>query len=291
MAGNPNVRLRFVNRPENVLLVRQTLNGLADTLGINALELNDVVTAVTEACNNVVLHAYRGKEGPLEVELSAHESGLDVLVRDRGIGIRERTPAPEQPVSGGIGLPVIHALADHVELRDIAGGGTEVEMHFATSSGRGFTSPPDAPGEQPDDGQGPSFSDTALMTVAPTPVAESVLPRLLSALAARAFFPVDRISDAQELAVILLGHVDGFLSGGHLTIAIKAEPHQLELRIGPLTRGRAGELFSDAPDAELSPLLERLRVGHEVALGSPSPTRGAAGGSETLAVRLAGRSG
>jgi serine/threonine-protein kinase RsbW len=285
MAGNPNVRLRFVNRPENVLLVRQTLNGLAESLHINALELNDVVTAVTEACNNVVLHAYSGDEGPLEVELSADESGLDVLVRDRGIGIRERTPPPEQPVSGGIGLPVIHALAEHVELRDIAGGGTEVEMHFATSSGRGFTSPPDGPGERAGGEEVQSSANTALMTVAPSPVAESVLPRVLSALAARAFFPVDRISDAQELAVILLEHVDGFLSGGHLTIAISVEPHQLELRIGPIASGRAGELFAEAPGADLSPLLERLGVGHEVAASGAPSSSGER--SETLAVRLA----
>ena len=35
-----------------------------------------------------------------------------------------------EEVSGGIGLPVIQALSDSVEFRDVPGGGTEVAMHF-----------------------------------------------------------------------------------------------------------------------------------------------------------------
>jgi serine/threonine-protein kinase RsbW len=289
MAGNPNVRLRLANRPENVLLVRQALNGLAETLGIDALELNDVTTAVTEACNNVVLHAYRGAEGPLEVELSAPAGGLDVLVRDRGIGIHSaEASAREEEISGGIGLPVIHALAQQVELRDLDGGGTEVEMHFVTSSGRSL----DAAGaERRADSDVSVVSDaappvTALMTVTPTPVAGSVLPRLLSALAARAYFPSDRISDAQTLAETLLSRLDDSVSAEHLTIAIGVAPHNLELKLGPIESGRASALLAGEGDdaaaaASLSPLLERLSAGHEVALAD------GAGAGETLAVRLA----
>jgi serine/threonine-protein kinase RsbW len=284
MAGNPNVRLRFLNRPENVLLVRQALNGLAEALGIDAVELNDVTTAVTEACNNVVLHAYGGEAGPLEVELSAPEAGLDVIVRDRGTGIRPGTRSIEQ-VSGGIGLPVIHALAETVELRDIVGGGTEVEMHFATTAAKSFSQPSDALAgaelEFADGADDDASSDTALMSVAPTAVAGSVLPRVLSALAARAYFPTDRITDAQTLTQALLEHVDGSVSEGHLTIAITVVPHSLELRIGPLQSGRADELFGDTHAPGLSTVLERLEVGHEVAPASGSR-------SEMLAVRLAG---
>jgi len=273
MAGNPNVRLRFLNRPENVLLVRQALNGLAEALEMDALELNDVTTAVTEACNNVVLHAYGGEEGPLEVELSAPPGELGVVVRDRGLGLRPGAEADEH-LSGGIGLPVIHALSSRVELRDVAGGGTEVEMRFATGAGRSFTEPQARAELVVADGS-PSSSDTALLTVAPAPVAGSVLPRVLSALAARAYFPTDRIRDAQTLVEVLLERIDGSVTASHLEIAITVVPHSLELRIGPLESGRAGRLLEAAPSANLSPLLERLGVGQEVS-------------GETLAVRLAG---
>jgi serine/threonine-protein kinase RsbW len=69
MAEIPNVCLSLPNRPENVLVVRQALTGVAGAIGLDAVETNDLNTAVTEACNNVVMHAYGGDEGPLEVGL------------------------------------------------------------------------------------------------------------------------------------------------------------------------------------------------------------------------------
>ena len=51
------------------------------------------------------------------------------MVRDRGVGIRPGVKAAEE-LSGGIGLPVIQALSESVEFRDLSTGGTEVAMHF-----------------------------------------------------------------------------------------------------------------------------------------------------------------
>jgi len=58
--GSPNIRLSLSNRPENVALVRQMLAGVAEAVGLDGNDLNDISTAATEACNNVVLHAYEG---------------------------------------------------------------------------------------------------------------------------------------------------------------------------------------------------------------------------------------
>ena len=57
----PNVHLRLSNRPENVMLVRQLLAGVGETVDLDASDLYDIKVAVTEACNNVVLHAYAGR--------------------------------------------------------------------------------------------------------------------------------------------------------------------------------------------------------------------------------------
>ena len=85
----PNVRLTLSNKPENVLLVREMLTGVAEMVDLDGSDLNDIRTAVTEACNNVVLHAYEGDEGPLEVEVygGAH-SALEVVVRSGQIRLR-----------------------------------------------------------------------------------------------------------------------------------------------------------------------------------------------------------
>ena len=51
-------------RAENVIVVRQAVAGVGEALGIPAARVDDLKTVVTEACNNVVLHAYEGGRGP-----------------------------------------------------------------------------------------------------------------------------------------------------------------------------------------------------------------------------------
>src|SRR5580704_17905321 len=106
MAETPNVRLHLSNRSENVLLVREMLSGFAESVALENSDLYDIRTAVTEAANNVVLHAYEGREGPMEVELHTTPDTVQVVVRDSGVGIRPRIrPADEAAL--GIGLPLI----------------------------------------------------------------------------------------------------------------------------------------------------------------------------------------
>jgi serine/threonine-protein kinase RsbW len=137
MARLPNVRLDLTNRPENVLLVRETLTGVALAIGLDGSDLSDIRTAVTEACNNVVLHAYGEQEGTLEVEISLGES-LEVVVRDRGVGMAgEREEAANDP---GIGLPVIEALARTVEFE---------ETEESSRSRVGSMAPPQPPSASP----------------------------------------------------------------------------------------------------------------------------------------------
>ena len=70
----PEVLLRLPARPEGVGVVRQALAGVADALDFDASVLADMKMAVTEACTNVVVHAYE-EEGTLEVEMLTGEDG------------------------------------------------------------------------------------------------------------------------------------------------------------------------------------------------------------------------
>ncbi|HUB35408.1 MAG TPA: ATP-binding protein, partial [Solirubrobacteraceae bacterium] len=78
MSEPPNVRLEAINSAENVVLVRAALTGLAEAVGLGGSDLIDLQTAATEACNNVVRHAYGGDAGPLEVELRVTPGKLDL---------------------------------------------------------------------------------------------------------------------------------------------------------------------------------------------------------------------
>src|ERR1700709_331255 len=78
-------------RAENVAVVRHALAGLAERIGMDEPGIPDPKTAVTEACMNVVVHAYPvDRPGLLEVEATEEFEGLTVVVRDHGMGIRPR---------------------------------------------------------------------------------------------------------------------------------------------------------------------------------------------------------
>lgn len=127
----PEVRLTLPARAEGVGVVRQALAGVADALVVDAAVLADMKMAVTEACTNVVVHAYDEQvDGTLEVEMLADKAALTIVVRDRGTGIQPR-PARRDAPALGLGLPLIAALSDAFEMRGGAETGTEVRMTFS----------------------------------------------------------------------------------------------------------------------------------------------------------------
>ena len=73
---------------------------MADALDFDASVLADMKMAVTEACTNVVVHAYDEDAGMLEVEMLADEAGLTIVVRDHGAGIQPRPARAEPPALG-----------------------------------------------------------------------------------------------------------------------------------------------------------------------------------------------
>jgi len=118
-------------RPENLALVRQALNGVADVIDINSAQLGDIKMAVTEACTNVILHAYKDL-GPLEVDIDPNQERVDVTVRDSGTGFRPK--ADDTRPTRHLGMPLIGALADRVEITTgDSGRGTSVAMSFTLS--------------------------------------------------------------------------------------------------------------------------------------------------------------
>lgn len=270
----PNVRLDLSNRSENVLLVREMLTGVAELIELETSDLYDIRTAVTEACNNVVLHAYEGGEGPLEVELRASEESVEVIVRDYGVGIKPRIRSAEETALG-IGLPLIQALVHSVEFSDATDeGGTEVRMNFLAPSKRALESPAE------DENRLPPISRKDLATalsVSPPVLARSVLPRILSVLGARANFSTDRISDVQLVADALAAHDPSSLGASRLSLRISVRPHSLELFVGPLGAGRAERLILESEVHGLGAVIEKLTDGRRVA---------PVGSAEMLALQL-----
>jgi anti-sigma regulatory factor (Ser/Thr protein kinase) len=262
MAGAPNVSLTLSNQPENVLLVREALSGMAETVGVDGVELNDIRTAVTEACNNVVLHAYEGGEGPLQVELFLAPATVEVVVRDHGTGIKPHIRGEEEDALG-IGLSIIQALAPRVEFKDVEGGGTEVRMEFSTPETRELPALP-ANGYEPPAVAPAALASTTGLAVGPSELARKVLPRVMCVLAARARFTTDRISDAEIVADALVAGSSATSSQPHLRMSVSVAAREVGVRVGPLGGGTAGRLVAAEADG-VGPVIEKLVDEHSIA--------------------------
>jgi serine/threonine-protein kinase RsbW len=124
--ASPDLVLTLPARAENVAVVRHAFGGLGDALDVDDQVLADVKLAVTEACTNVVVHAYPNGDGPMEVLAAIREGRLAVAIRDEGRGM---LPRPDSP-GLGLGLPLIATLADTLELGRSDDDRTEVRMTF-----------------------------------------------------------------------------------------------------------------------------------------------------------------
>ncbi len=127
----PDMQIALPARAENIAVVRHAFGALEDAYALDAQTLADIRLAVTEACTNVVVHAYPGgTEGPMEVLATLLGDELTVVVRDEGRGIG---PRPDSP-GLGLGLPLIASLTESVRLGRDDEERTEVRMTFSLTN-------------------------------------------------------------------------------------------------------------------------------------------------------------
>jgi len=282
------VSLRLPARPENVAVVRQALTGLGDAYDIDPELLGDIKTAVTEACNNVVLHAYPDSdEGIVEIEASSDGEHTDVVVRDFGAGIQPRSFTEERTL--GLGLPLIATLSSRFEIR---GGspdlGLEVDMTFSAEDAeerRERAVLVRSAAEHP-------FSSprAAGLLIQPGPLVASVSSRVTAILAARADFPLDRLADAVLVSDAIAAHASDYIAGSDVGLVIEDGDGTLDFRVGPLHEGGGEGLLREMEVPGIGHSLERLVDTVSVDRGDGVPgTADSVADAEFLSLRI-GRS-
>ncbi len=248
----PTIRLDLESRPQTLTIVRGMLGGVAEQLSLDPELLDDLKTAVSEACNNVVLHAYGDRIGPMLVSLFVDPTRIYVTVADQGSGL----PAGAQSLDGaeGIGLSVIRALADEVSFAPAEDGGMVIRMGFAalrdgellfeapTEAGPEVSWPRADPGE-------------VVVSLSPVELLTGVLGRLARTLAATAHFSLDRFSDVYLVTDTLAAHAARAASGPRIGARLTAQERRLEITLGPFRTGTADLLRARAPDRGDSPLV------------------------------------
>jgi len=87
------------------------LDELLETTAVEREKRWDIRLAVTEACSNVIRHAYPAGEGSFQVAAELTARILEVTVRDAGRGAAGRV-APK------IGMLLVHEASDAVSIED-----------------------------------------------------------------------------------------------------------------------------------------------------------------------------
>jgi serine/threonine-protein kinase RsbW len=240
-------------KADNVAVVRHAIAGLADRIGMDETGLADLKTVVTEACMNVVVHAYAAdRPGPLEVEAAPEQDGLTVVVRDHGRGIRPRADIDRPSLR--IGLTLIAALSSSFEIKGGASRGTEIRMHLPLEARQDGTGADSAAGR---DAAADVADETALRVGHPDLLAP-ILSRALGALAARREISVDRLADTMLLSDAISAGAPDVFSPGPVRLSIADHDGGVELRVGPTESGGAERLRASLALPELDGSLEAL---------------------------------
>ena len=244
------LRLTLPATAENVMVVRQAVAGVGEALDLSGSRIADLKTVVSEACNNVVLHAYEGEPGPLEVVAEPRSGELEVQVSDQGKGFRPR--ANDGDSSLGLGLPLIAALSDSFEISGGGGHGSRTTIRF------GYTPP-----EFNNNGGSAEAPEGLEIAITPGEMVKPVLARVIGALAARAELSVDRLADTVLLGDAVSSSEGVDFAEGRLGISITDGDGKLGVRVGPLVEGAGQKLLDEMelPGAvSLRSLASRMEV-------------------------------
>ena len=131
------VRLTIPARAEYITLCRLALTGIARLRELSDELLADLKLALTEAASNSVRHAYGDKDaGVVEISYELFPDRLVIEVTDEGEGFdpAEAEADPDELSEGGLGIAIIRAIADEVEIGAQPGGkGSRLRFEKALS--------------------------------------------------------------------------------------------------------------------------------------------------------------
>ena len=113
------VKFTIPGKPEYIAMVRLAVRSIADTSGFNVEEIEDIKTAVGQACKNISCHGKEGLLSEYELECIADKDFMEIYVTDTGTveGTGELSmQCMDCPNEGDLGVFVVKTLMSEVEL-------------------------------------------------------------------------------------------------------------------------------------------------------------------------------
>lgn len=128
-----NDQLKFIvpGKPEYVGTVRIAIAQVAGHAGFDIEAIDDIKVAISEACTNIVRHSHQEEDFVYDVILDLEETKLTITVEDSGAGFVMEDyiePSPGETNGNGLGIFIIKALMDEVDICSQLGQGTHISM-------------------------------------------------------------------------------------------------------------------------------------------------------------------
>jgi serine/threonine-protein kinase RsbW len=132
------IDLKIPAEAEYIDIVRLTLYGIASRMGFSFEDIEDIKVAVSEACNNAIIHGYEGADHQnIDVKFASLQDGIQIVVSDQGgsfdyketakhVGPIEEDQSISDVKIGELGIYLMQSLMDKIEVKTEAGIGTEV---------------------------------------------------------------------------------------------------------------------------------------------------------------------
>ncbi len=127
------LELRFPAQANRMVMVRDVVRSAARFCGFDDPAVQDIVLAVGEACQNVILHAYEGRgDGPILLDILDSADRMILRVTDFGPAVPAAEVQPRdlhEPRPGGLGTHFIQNLMDTSDFsRSPSGVGNVLQM-------------------------------------------------------------------------------------------------------------------------------------------------------------------
>ncbi len=119
----------------NLAVIRGVVAEAAAKIGVDTHVIDDLMLAVDEAATNIMLHGYRGRGGPVEIEVAHVEDAILIILRDRAPVFDPNTAPPpdtnlplEDRVLGGMGIHLMRQIMTDIYHRERPDGGNELTL-------------------------------------------------------------------------------------------------------------------------------------------------------------------
>ena len=139
MTKKQEISLKIPAEAEFVGVVRLAVSGVAARMNFSIEEIEDIKVSISEACTNVIQHAYGDEGAPdqriIDIKMVIENDELEIVVQDYGqgfdlsiLGTSEQKEKSKEKLGLGLGLTFIESLMDDTHFQSKLGEGTTIQM-------------------------------------------------------------------------------------------------------------------------------------------------------------------